>query len=353
MADLSRPTHNVASAARASARGRLDAAGVVVLRRRRCRARARADLRAVVAVRRPRRARRRAGLLHGDAGRPHPDRRHARPRRSAPGVRQRLPPPRLRDRARQRLPRDAAVPVPRVDVRARRLAASAPLARSARRDSIRPTSRCCRSSVDTWGPFLFVNPDPDAAPLAETLGDLPRSSPGAASTSRTLRFHSHHEWPIEANWKVALENYLECYHCPVAHPGFSKVIDVDPDSYALSVSPTFSSQIGPIRASALSGNGSAPYVPEGDVTQSQYHFLWPNTTINIAPGPQNISLERWVPDGTGSHDRGDGLLVRRRRPRRDRAGGARVRRAGRAGGHRSRRSRCRPGSTRAPSRRDG
>ena len=36
-----------------------------------------------------------------------------------------------------------------------------------------------------------------------------------------------------ANWKVAIENYLECYHCPVAHPGFSKVMDVDPDAYLL------------------------------------------------------------------------------------------------------------------------
>jgi choline monooxygenase len=154
-------------------------------------------------------------------------------------------------------------------------------------------------AVDTWGPFLFVNPDVDAAPLADTLGDLPEIVARCGVDFSKLRLHSRNEWPIEANWKVALENYLECYHCPTAHPGFSKVIDVDPDSYALTVSPTFSSQIGPIRASALSGNGSAPYVPVGDVTHSQYHFIWPNTTINIAPGPQNISLERWVPDGTG------------------------------------------------------
>ena len=154
-------------------------------------------------------------------------------------------------------------------------------------------------AVDIWGPFVFVNPDPGAAPLAETLGELPQIVERSGLDFATLRYHSHHEWPIEANWKVVLENYLECYHCPVAHPGFSKVIDVDPDSYALSVSPTFSSQIGPIRASALAGLGSAPYVPEGDVTQSQYHLLWPNTTINIAPGPQNIALERWVPDGLG------------------------------------------------------
>ena len=28
--------------------------------------------------------------------------------------------------------------------------------------------------LETWGPLLFVNPDPGAAPLAETLGELPR-----------------------------------------------------------------------------------------------------------------------------------------------------------------------------------
>ena len=28
-------------------------------------------------------------------------------------------------------------------------------------------------AVDTWGPFVFVNPDPDAAPLADDLGELP------------------------------------------------------------------------------------------------------------------------------------------------------------------------------------
>ena len=29
-----------------------------------------------------------------------------------------------------------------------------------------------------------------------------------------------------SNWKTMLENYLECYHCAVAHPGFSAAIDV-------------------------------------------------------------------------------------------------------------------------------
>jgi phenylpropionate dioxygenase-like ring-hydroxylating dioxygenase large terminal subunit len=172
--------------------------------------------------------------------------------------------------------------------------------RSEREDGFDPASfSLLPASVETWGPFLFVNPDPDAGPLADVLGSLPELVASSGLDLSQLRHHSHGEWPIEANWKVVLENFLECYHCPVAHPGFSKVIDVDPDAYALSVSPGFTSQIAPIKASALNGAGTVPYNPVGEVKQSQYHHIFPNTTINIAPGPANISLERYVPDGVG------------------------------------------------------
>jgi phenylpropionate dioxygenase-like ring-hydroxylating dioxygenase large terminal subunit len=156
-----------------------------------------------------------------------------------------------------------------------------------------------RVSVDTWGPFVFVNPDPDAAPLRNAIGRMPEIVCESGLDVGAIRFHSHHEWPIEANWKVVMENFLECYHCPTAHPGFSKIIDVNPDAYALQVHPTFSSQIGAVRPSALAGNGNTPYSPRGEVSQSQYHFLFPSTTLNIAPGIPNISLERYMPDGLG------------------------------------------------------
>jgi phenylpropionate dioxygenase-like ring-hydroxylating dioxygenase large terminal subunit len=156
-------------------------------------------------------------------------------------------------------------------------------------------------SVDTWGPFVFVNPDPAAGPLGDWLGDVPDLVGRSGVDLERVRFHSHHEWPQEVNWKVALENYLECYHCPVAHPGFSRVVDVDPDSYRLLLGAESASQLGPVRESArqaaLDGDRAVPYDPRGEVRQSQYHFLFPNTTINISPGPQNLSIERWVPVG--------------------------------------------------------
>ena len=87
--------------------------------------------------------------------------------------------------------------------------------------------------VGTWGPFICANVDLEAGPLAETLGVLPDTIAETGIDLDSLKFHHRGEYVIEANWKIAVENYLECYHCPVAHPGFSSVIDVDPDAYVL------------------------------------------------------------------------------------------------------------------------
>ena len=189
------------------------------------------------------------------------------------------------------------MPVPRVDVRARRRAADAPRAPSASRVSTRQVSRCCPSRSTRGARSCSSTRDPDAAPLHDALGDLPRArSPQSGVDLDGIRFHSHHEWEQPVNWKVALENYLECYHCPVAHPGFSKLIDVDPDSYRLVAGAKRRASSARCEA-ALEGSGKAPYDPQATCDQSQYHFLLPNTTINIAPGPQNLSIERWVPIG--------------------------------------------------------
>jgi choline monooxygenase len=48
-----------------------------------------------------------------------------------------------------------------------------------------------------------------------------------------LVFRERVDYALDANWKIAVENYLECYHCPVAHRGLSALIDVDPDAYVL------------------------------------------------------------------------------------------------------------------------
>src|SRR5690242_7588595 len=95
------------------------------------------------------------------------------------------------------------------------------------------------ASVGVWGPFLFANPDPDAEPLAEWLGELPTILARDLDLDAVV-FHSRIEFGSNANWKVVTENFLECYHCPTAHPDFSAAVDVHPDRYVLEPHPTFS-----------------------------------------------------------------------------------------------------------------
>ena len=146
--------------------------------------------------------------------------------------------------------------------------------------------------LDTWGPFLFVTPNAGAAPLAHVLGDVPERVAECGIDVDALRFHHRTEWTVEANWKVVCENFLECYHCPVAHKGFSALVDVSPDAYRLEANGLVSSQFGPVRA-----NGHAAYDAAGEVSHGQYHFVWPATAVNIHPGRANLSIGTIAPAG--------------------------------------------------------
>jgi choline monooxygenase len=140
-------------------------------------------------------------------------------------------------------------------------------------------------AVETFGPFVFVNPDADAAPLADVLGDLPERLGASGLDLAGLRFRERSEYELAANWKVVVENYLECYHCPVAHPGFSAMVDVDPDVYTLEASEWFSAQLGPARE------------PDGELPAGHFFFVWPNLRINVFPGRPNLAIGPALPDG--------------------------------------------------------
>ncbi len=152
-------------------------------------------------------------------------------------------------------------------------------------------------SVATWGPLVFANPDPEADPLDHHLDGVRALVEQSGVDFETLRFRRRVTWELPVNWKNGLENYLECYHCAVAHPGLAQLVDVDADAYTLVDRPLSSSQFGPVRAGVREGTARAPYRPADDVTGAQYHFLWPGTTINIEPGRPNFGIDTWSPAG--------------------------------------------------------
>lgn len=70
--------------------------------------------------------------------------------------------------------------------------------------------------VGTWGGFVFVNPDPNAAPLTEYLGELDSHFARWPLEQRVKT--AHVAKVINANWKLAQEAFMESYHVTVTHP---------------------------------------------------------------------------------------------------------------------------------------
>ena len=69
--------------------------------------------------------------------------------------------------------------------------------------------------VDTWGGFIFINFDADAAPLNEFLGVLPEHFKNFGIEDRYVETHLCKRLPV--NWKAAEEAFMEAYHVKETH----------------------------------------------------------------------------------------------------------------------------------------
>ncbi len=80
--------------------------------------------------------------------------------------------------------------------------------------------------VDSYAGFLFVNLETEPSrPLIDALTD------GAESITvferfkmDELRIGARIVYEVEANWKIVVENYNECLHCPQIHPELVQVV---------------------------------------------------------------------------------------------------------------------------------
>ena len=135
---------------------------------------------------------------------------------------------------------------------------------------------------------IFVNLDDDAEPLASLAdgleADIRKHAPyvddislaGTDALGDTL---------LDAGWKVVVDNYVECYHCIPAHPAFASIIRMK--SYQVDVFPYWSRQLG----SEIRPENTAYPVDTGVGNQcSAFWYLWPNTTFNIMPGSNELSV---------------------------------------------------------------
>jgi len=70
---------------------------------------------------------------------------------------------------------------------------------------------------ETWLGFVFVNEDPDAAPLLDFLGPVGREITPEYD-GQPLRIVHRRRLSLACNWKVVVEAFLEVYHLRTVHP---------------------------------------------------------------------------------------------------------------------------------------
>jgi len=70
--------------------------------------------------------------------------------------------------------------------------------------------------VEEWRGWVMVNVSGDAPPLHAYLGALDELL--APYAPEGLVVGARHTYHSPCNWKLPIENYQECFHCPVIHP---------------------------------------------------------------------------------------------------------------------------------------
>ena len=137
--------------------------------------------------------------------------------------------------------------------------------------------------------FVYVNLDPDAAPLDTQAGGLGAEIEERAPDVSDLTFAHRLTYDIEANWKAVIDNFLECYHCHIAHKDFVSLVDMS--TYQVTTHGIYSSHMAEAGKSA----NSAYDVSEATTTEHAVWWLWPNTCLMRYPGRANFMVWRMIP----------------------------------------------------------
>jgi choline monooxygenase len=134
--------------------------------------------------------------------------------------------------------------------------------------------------VETLAGLVFVNMDPQAVGLATQAPGLEASIRSfVPSVDELVKWHETVN-DVASNWKVLVENSLECYHCEPCHPDFSAAVDME---HYRSVSDgivtihTSQRRQVPEHAGDFLADSSL-------VEQFMYWYIWPSTEIDATPG---------------------------------------------------------------------
>ncbi len=139
----------------------------------------------------------------------------------------------------------------------------------------------------TWEGFLFINladePEPFEEAYAPLMGRFSRFNLPSLAAHRRVDYH------LTCNWKFVVQNYSECYHCPLVHPALVKLSPPTSGENDLYRGPFLGGYMELVDSSeslTVSGRSCGVMVgdlPADDLKRVYYYSLFPNVLLSLHP----------------------------------------------------------------------
>lgn len=142
---------------------------------------------------------------------------------------------------------------------------------------------------EEWFNLVFVNLDPQASPLLDALGELPRQA--ARFDFQSMTFFERRVYDMKCNWKTYVDNYLEGFHLPTVHPGLNRELDFN--AYTVEPYARHVRQFSPIRGAQSGDTAPRRYQEAREDLTTDYFWVFPNWMLNCYP--DNVSVNMIVP----------------------------------------------------------
>jgi Rieske 2Fe-2S family protein len=152
-----------------------------------------------------------------------------------------------------------------------------------------------------WLGYVWVCLAEDPPPFGEVVRDVVARLGDTESIEHydmeNLEVGKRIVYDVKANWKLIVENFMECYHCATIHPELVDVLPEFADGYAAQYYVGHGAEFGEdIRGFTVDGSEGFGRLPDiADDQDRRYYAITVKPTVFINLVPDHVILHRMFP----------------------------------------------------------
>ena len=158
-----------------------------------------------------------------------------------------------------------------------------------------------RVALEAWEGFALASlarePESFAAAFAPLAGRFSRFNLAKLRSARRI------DYDVAANWKLIFQNYSECLHCPVIHPGLVKLTPYTSGANDLVEGPylggymVITQEGGSLTMTGRACGAPVGALPAEDLNRVYFYTIFPNLLLSLHP--DYVMFHTLWPEGPG------------------------------------------------------